>query len=937
MTTNPWIGLDSYREGQILYGRSREIRDLSMAVFYNRQTIVYGRSGTGKSSLLHAGIFPEARLRGCLPISIRFDHSSDTNYREQLIRTITAAIEAAGGEVRDLLEENHLPESLWEFFHRYQFLRDGKPLTPLLVVDQFEEIFTLSHRKEDVQRFFTELGDLLNDVMPDYLQETAVTAKATDTTSIFGSMTFQSMESRYLTDPSYHLVLVLRDDYLSYLERYSQRIPALKQNRYGLMPITYQQALEIIMQPRPGLVSSEVADAIIRHIVTETDLNDETPVDAAILSLFLSRLYEKKGDNPVINLQLVNEQGEALLEDFYAEVVAPLDRNTVYYLEDILVNADGHRENVTLETLFKNDWCHRDVVETLEASHLLRLFSYGDVQRVEYAHDVLCPIIVHRKEQRENEARYRRQQNRTFWGYTAVVLTAFLALFIGIRIMIWQGEVQTKEEQFASMESSLLDKYCRLRIEDRQLYSAIRVLINTMPDDLSHPDEETAEKEKLLRQAIENLESVDYVTPSHSVLIPHSDSLRHLICVSRSEKIVAVNISQFYTANLLDAHTGELIYSYTHKDHHENEPEVNVGIMRDGIPINAFRFENQDGNIFISDISPDDSKALIIADDTTVLECFMWDIDGESTRLALHQFHKPLLTACYKEDGEWIAVMARDSTYYLFDVKHGYGCPGFEDTAKCIIERNEIRKSSLLTPKNSAIRLHDGTIYSRRGIKRDKQSFAYNGDDILSHLYKPTKKIEDKWKSYMDSIYGYYYIEIDLLDSLLRSDSVDIVEYASDIDIWDYETHAENYYLKHPELYVPNGYIYCISPDEKRIFYTTYEHDYLCGIYTETGKSFYYNEDIDANSIYFSDDNQWLIVNAGEEDQKILSMKPLPDLVEDCKKLFCHWEMSSSERFDAYKRLNRSHYYYDNGKSFPRCVIKIDGEEVLNTMSKDGE
>lgn len=410
MTTNPWIGLDSYREGQILYGRSREIRDLSMAVFYNRQTIVYGRSGTGKSSLLHAGIFPEARLRGCLPISIRFDHSSDTNYREQLIRTITAAIEAAGGEVRDLLEENHLPESLWEFFHRYQFLRDGKPLTPLLVVDQFEEIFTLSHKKEDVQRFFTELGDLLNDVMPDYLQETAVTAKATDTTSIFGSMTFQTMESRYQTDPSYHLVLVLREDYLSYLERYSQRIPALKQNRYGLMPITYQQALEIIMQPRPGLVSSEVADAIIRHIVTETDLDDETPVDAAILSLFLSRLYEKKGDNPVINLQLVNEQGEALLEDFYAEVVAPLDRNTVYYLEDILINADGHRENVTLETLYKNDWCSRDVVETLEASHLLRLFSYGDVQRVEYAHDVLCPIIVHRKEQRENEARYRRQQ-----------------------------------------------------------------------------------------------------------------------------------------------------------------------------------------------------------------------------------------------------------------------------------------------------------------------------------------------------------------------------------------------------------------------------------------------------------------------------------------------------------------------------------------------
>lgn len=911
MTTNPWIGLDSYREGQILYGRSREIRDLSMAVFYNRQTIVYGRSGTGKSSLLHAGIFPEARLRGCLPISIRFDHSSDTNYREQLIRTITAAIEAAGGEVRDLLEEESRPESLWEFFHRYQFLRDGKPLTPLLVVDQFEEIFTLSHKKEDVQRFFTELGDLLNDVMPDYLQETAVTAKATDTTSIFGSMTFQTMESRYQTDPSYHLVLVLREDYLSYLERYSQRIPALKQNRYGLLPITYQQALEIIMQPRPGLVSSEVADAIIRHIVTETDLNDETPVDAAILSLFLSRLYEKKGDNPVINLQLVNEQGEALLEDFYAEVVAPLDRDTVYYLEDILINADGHRENVTLETLYKNDWCSRDVVEMLEASHLLRLFSYGDVQRVEYAHDVLCPIIVHRKEQRENEARYRRQQRRTFWGYFLGIMAFFVILFAWIKIEDWQASVHTREQRFADMENSSIEKYCDVRLQNRQLFSAVRVLINTIPEDVSYTNEETIWKERLLRQVVDGFDEYDYITAKDLFFINKKDEYRHPFCISRSEKLIIEHSSFSPSSSVFDAHTGEEVMRYEHKNYDSeksSEKSVIIGVLLDDTTVSEtiYRPDAEEYHLFVSDISPDDYTTLIIADDTTVLECYITYLDPFGlTRLALYSFHKPLQTACYSEDGKWIAVMAKDSTYYLFDDKHGYGCPGFEDTAKCIIERNEIRKSTYLSQKDRGIILHDGTVINGSQLKLGNNRFKDDEDDILSQLYTPSPEDELLSQKYMDSLYAHYYIKREALDSLLITDSVDINTIWCSATLGPLCSSLRKYYKENPELYIArNNYIYCMSPDKQRIVFATKNR--LSGFYVNKEDLFYSKEfeGLIIHTLHFTNDNQWLVINAGEDTQKIIYMKPLPELIEDCKALFFNWEMPIDERFEAYKQLN---------------------------------
>ena len=54
---NPWLGLKTYEEGQILYGRTEEINTLSQNILFNIQTVIYGKSGIGKSSILNAGVF----------------------------------------------------------------------------------------------------------------------------------------------------------------------------------------------------------------------------------------------------------------------------------------------------------------------------------------------------------------------------------------------------------------------------------------------------------------------------------------------------------------------------------------------------------------------------------------------------------------------------------------------------------------------------------------------------------------------------------------------------------------------------------------------------------------------------------------------------------------------------------------------------------------
>ena len=69
--TNPWKGLKAYSEGEILYGRNDDIQALSQYIINNTQTVLYGKSGIGKSSILNAGVFPVARQHGLYPVPVR--------------------------------------------------------------------------------------------------------------------------------------------------------------------------------------------------------------------------------------------------------------------------------------------------------------------------------------------------------------------------------------------------------------------------------------------------------------------------------------------------------------------------------------------------------------------------------------------------------------------------------------------------------------------------------------------------------------------------------------------------------------------------------------------------------------------------------------------------------------------------------------------------
>lgn len=72
----PFIGLRHFDEknARLFFGRGLEIQTLTQLIHGQREvhlTLLYGPTGVGKSSLLHAGLFPRLRQRGWQPVYLR--------------------------------------------------------------------------------------------------------------------------------------------------------------------------------------------------------------------------------------------------------------------------------------------------------------------------------------------------------------------------------------------------------------------------------------------------------------------------------------------------------------------------------------------------------------------------------------------------------------------------------------------------------------------------------------------------------------------------------------------------------------------------------------------------------------------------------------------------------------------------------------------------
>jgi conflict system STAND superfamily ATPase/TIR domain-containing protein len=90
---NPWPGLSAFDEGaqDFFNGRDAESAELLRLVGQAPLTVLFGKSGLGKTSLVQAGLFPRLRQQNILPVYIRLDMRDRT---APLIQQAAAALQA---------------------------------------------------------------------------------------------------------------------------------------------------------------------------------------------------------------------------------------------------------------------------------------------------------------------------------------------------------------------------------------------------------------------------------------------------------------------------------------------------------------------------------------------------------------------------------------------------------------------------------------------------------------------------------------------------------------------------------------------------------------------------------------------------------------------------------------------------------------------------
>ena len=452
---NPWPGLHAFEEEarDFFHGREQEAAALLGRVVEAPVTVLFGKSGLGKTSLLKAGLFPRLRDRGFLPVYLRLAFGSEApNLRDQMARALRDELELRAIDAPPIGER----ETLWEYLHRagLEFWSSGnRLLTPVLVLDQFEEIYTLGPRLgKAVEAFRIDLGDLAENRIPAALADRLETDEAAAS-----GLDLRSMR--------YKLIVSLREDFLPDLETDRRVIPALGRVRVRLLAMRPEQAFTAVRDAAPHLLDERVARRIVRFVAAEqndavrpgdsvapfTREEAETEIEPALLSLFCRGLNEqrKKLGKERFDQELVEHAKQGIIQDYYRSCLEGLPDQVGRFIETELITEKGHRNSFAREDAVPSH-LSEDELDRLIRARLIRLEERYGTQRIELTHDLLTKAVrVHRDarraeermkehEERERQLEAEAQIGRRFRALSALLTVALVAALAMTALAVYQ-------------------------------------------------------------------------------------------------------------------------------------------------------------------------------------------------------------------------------------------------------------------------------------------------------------------------------------------------------------------------------------------------------------------------------------------------------------------------------------------------------------------
>ncbi|WP_020568229.1 leucine-rich repeat domain-containing protein [Neolewinella persica] len=549
---NRYPGVQPFRTEQqgIFFGREEDTQRLFSTVSGERLTVLYGKSGYGKSSLIQAGLLPwmtaenDRGRRLYLPLVIHFNAwQAGADLFDKYRFQQSAALKAWGIAPTSTNLPATLPKTLWGDWKR-QNLPDNAHL--VLIFDQFEEFFT--YPTDQQAAFKEQLAELLYTDYPRYLEEND--DKLEEETLSYLS---RRIDVRALFS--------IRSDRLSELDRLQDRLPAILHKRLQLGPLSPTQAQAAIVQPALlGAVATgghdfasppfEYRPDTLAHLLKT--LQNSQPGAGGGVEAFLLQVFCNAIEARVIAGEIPDRDGNGLpdvevsdlpatnqvMEDYYARqigAVAPgLQPVARRMIEDRLVqvaeDGTGLRMSVDGRALlqeYRLEGVDQPFLDRLVESYLLRREpnSTGGLS-YELSHDtLLVPALASRKGREERLAaalleeqklaaeaklkeqeavllaeQKKRRRERLFGGVMAVLAVLAVGAFV------WAlGQRQEAEEaQADAQRKTIIADSLRLVAEDNITEAKLQTSIAVAAKDTADQQREIANEQTRLATSARN-------------------------------------------------------------------------------------------------------------------------------------------------------------------------------------------------------------------------------------------------------------------------------------------------------------------------------------------------------------------------------------------------------------------------------------------------
>jgi len=409
---SPYKGLASFEDSELdallFFGREREAATVAANVLANRLTVLYGPSGVGKSSLLHAGVARRLRELSGAPVVV---HDS---WAEDPAAGLSASVRAEFGE---LGATAGLVDAVAAAAQRSGELH--------LLLDHFEE-YVLYHGLEGA----------LSDALPELLRRPGLRV---------------------------NVLLALRDDALAELDEFAGRIPDLFANLLRLDRLDREAGRAAILGPlaRYGELTGEqfgAEDALVEAVLDEA--STEGGVEAPYLQLVLERLWEREraAGSHELRLATFRELGgaRAVVREHVQGALERLpmaEQETAARVVRQLVTPSGRK--VSHEPADLAEYADVDpgelrrLLDTLGRERIVRGVdgTPGSPTRYEIFHDVLGPpILAWQAEHQLRRVRLlaRRQRRRLLTVIGAILVALGVVAGIAAYALVQRSDARTQ-------------------------------------------------------------------------------------------------------------------------------------------------------------------------------------------------------------------------------------------------------------------------------------------------------------------------------------------------------------------------------------------------------------------------------------------------------------------------------------------------------------